>query len=162
MTMRNRRPVATGPRRKFAWARNFIRVTNSAGFTQDLLSGWKASLGLNAMLPGTTATRLIIHADGTGVVASSAVDRFVMGIRVGDLASPPAIADHPIDEPFSDWMWTGMLVSNGGRNYDSFRADIKSKRKIARMNNTLYLVTDNPDGLNFDMVISVDVLLQLP
>ena len=163
--------VRGGPRRQMVWARIFQSFSNSAGAVTDLLQTWRAELGIIKMLPGTTITRIVGTYDLCVVTADDAFTRWVWGLVVAPIENPPGVGNSPDGSPGLDWMFVRnesvVQIQDAGtpvvkRRAAHYDLDLRSQRKFGEIGETLFYVSDNPDGDNFDVQLQFNILLKLP
>ena len=160
----------TAPRRQTVWVRTSVRQLNNAGFVQDILQPFRVDeLGLIKSLPGTTITRVIGNLSLRVVSVDDSFTRYIYGLIVGDIENPPTVVNNPSASPGMDWMWVHQEAVVQERQEGTptqnlvvahYFMNLKSQRKLD-VGETLFLVTDNLDGDNFDVVGQLNVLLKL-
>ena len=152
------------------WARDFNRTVNSAGTVVDLLAGMVNRLGMSRTLPGMTITRVVGTHDVRIVSADDDFSRWEWGLLVAEVDNPPAVSDNPLSVPDMDWMFVRQEavvqeVEAGTPNVKiraaHYDIDLKSQRKLDEFGSSLFYVSDNPDGDNFDVNFNFNILVKL-
>ena len=173
MTMQRRGTRSAGfrgPRRKFAWVSGALRFLNSAGFVSDLLL---ESFNPRVIARGSTLTKIMLTIDAFPVVTPTISNRVMVGIRKGltDQIPDPNI-DAINDDPLNPWILTAQGVSPDGSNQTRWAGpqgmganlgyfESSAQRKLT-VNETLFLIVDNPDGQNYDLNVWIRMLFRLP
>jgi len=164
-------------RRRTVWAYRSSIGTSATSAAIDLLSGYRAEMGISANTPGVTAGPVIgaINIVSTDIATTA---RATMGIRRADMANIPiGSADSPNAEPFSDWMWMAEGVGSsaltnfaftdprtGASSVGGIPIHTRSKRKLDEPNQTLVLLADFSVDATVSVVYSVwtRTLITLP
>jgi hypothetical protein len=167
-----RHPTGIGAnRRRTTWARSTGTLSNASAATWDtidLLAGFRTSGGTTA---GCTIARIHLRlAMVTGVAAD---DQLALGVLRGqntDVGVTVAGAPTPSADPYEDWMYWSVFTASsapicmfpGGGNV--YEVDIRSKRKIPELQQTLTIVANTPAAGAFPQqcVFSASILLMLP
>jgi len=160
---RSRTRRSRGPRRKLTWARSQFSVTGAAlpGIVRiDLLAQLETAVA--AQLLGCTVMRI------RGVLA---LDQSLNGVlvaaaRVGAANETIIAGLAPYGAPYLDWMMWEPFVSTAiaaGGDAAARVVDVKSRRRLDRLNESLYLFIDttNPAG-TLDYSLDLSVLIALP
>jgi len=161
-------------RRRTTWARSVGVITNAAAAnfaTVDLLAEFKAAGGNTQ---GVTVGRCHLRWSNTTLVAPS--DEIAIGVLKGqdsDVGASVVGAPEPLAKPYADWLYwsvfygcdqpgAGTTFYEGGSN--NWSADIRAKRKLADLNETLNLVVRNAQSGTFPAttLYSASTLLILP
>jgi hypothetical protein len=137
----------------------------------DLLANFKADGGTQQ---GVTVAR--IHLRLAIVNAPAAGDQLALGIIRGqntDVGVTVLGAPTPSADPYEDWMYwsiftgcnqpgAGTTIFPGGGNV--YEADIKAKRRLPDLQQSLNLVTNTPVSGAFpqQVVYNASILLMLP
>ena len=174
MPVHRRRSAAGGSaRRRTVWAS--VAGTHSVpaanGYDAiDLLAGYKALVGADTA--GVTIARIHLRLIPTAGLTAIG-NNFVHGIIVSDsndlgtnvVGAPRPAADTHLDWMLWDWMFNDSQGS-GLTELDSgqVRIDLKSKRKMHQLNQTLIHTVQVPASAVFPTVIQVTgrILLMLP
>jgi hypothetical protein len=142
--------------------------------TIDLLAAFKAAGGVQQ---GVTVAR--IHLRIACITAVNPNDEFGIGIMRGqntDVGASVVGAPNPVADPYEDWLfWSVFFASTpaagagagpqyfaGGANNVTF--DIRAKRKLPELQESLNLVTVQPQAVTYPVQFgySSSVLLMLP
>lgn len=152
-------------RRKRVWAKQVVEDVifpfgpgNYRAY--DLLSGWKASMGLNMPIPGMSIAT--IHVDYSILVTLSPSREIPpsTGLRWGLIAggyndsAGPNLPPSPLVQPHEDWMWwenTYVTPAGSGTSTQATstglagRGDgpliVRSRRKLDELGDSLFFVT---------------------
>ena len=161
---------ASAVRRKTQWARFNFTLSHAAAATYigtDLLTNFKTDGGVTQ---GCTVAR--IHVRITVTSQTTAAGNVAWGIMKGqntDVGASVVGSPQPIADPYEDWLWwevdyADALASLEPGSANVLVRDIRSKRKIDRVQETLLLVTGPNAGITFPSTwaVSGSALLMLP
>lgn len=158
-------------RRKRVWAReDFAAAPSADGQAIDLLSDFRAELGVTSNPPGLTIGGVLLDFVVTNTSARAADgDSFTFGLLVTS-EETPADVQGPLSEPHVDWMWYQTIGAPGaadGDSFDTFRAlggpiRVRSKRKMDEIGMRFYFVSELSGITTFDVRGTISTLLLLP
>ena len=150
-------------RRRLAWATTRLNnsgIANGVYTATDLLSNW---VGLGGSREGCTVMRTHI----TGAFGpSEAGDSFDVGLLVATLAASGTTELKPDVEPYEPWLLnTSLFPTFSGAAFNAsvpFSFDVKSKRKLPNIQDTLWWVWVGHSTGNTSLAATVRILLALP
>jgi len=151
------------PRRRLEWARQqqgSAGVAAGATLTVDLLSTFQTALG--AQLIGATVQRTVIRFAATSV-GTNVITNSTCGLIKEDVL----YLGNPVQQPNADWLWYAGLDSYepgaaaGTAAYQG-NWDIRSKRRLDALDETVLLVVRNASGFVLNVSFTASVLLALP
>ena len=166
MTNRNRQTPTR--RRGRAWAPLNESVTLAAGATSDLniLQDFETALGANAVL-GATVIRI---RGSLWVHPEDFVSDELIKMRAGIAVGGSGLDGNPYDSELS-WMWRDSFIGITQMpgvtipivSATRIEVDSKAQRKLAQVNENLYLRLKNDDATNgITIVCFLETLLLLP
>lgn len=166
-----RRRTSQSTRRKRIWAREQFSLASSAtGTAVDLLTDFRAELGVTANPPGLTIAGVLLDFVVTRVSAEAAPgDHSAIGLLVSN-EETPADVQGPLTEPHVDWFWYQVLTAPGdalGASIGTFQAAggavrAKSGRKMEEIGMRLYLVHEQSGLTDFQIDGVASTLVLLP
>jgi hypothetical protein len=158
-------------RRKRVWAREQFAVAASAdGAAVDLLTDFRAELGVTSNPPGLTIGGVLLDFTVTNASGRAAAgDYLSFGLLVTS-EEVPADVQGPITEPHVDWMWVQSIGAPGaaaGDSVSTFDAmggpvRVRSKRRMDEIGMRFYLVAQLSGLTTFDFRGTISTLLLLP
>lgn len=168
---RRRGPALRTQRRKLVWARARVTGSFNSGapftpFQDDLLAGFEARYGADPVGLTLARVRGIITATHNTTTAG---EHITFGIRVGAEGEVPSTEFNPMTNgEYLDWLMYEPLVAVNGTSaaeaYTSRRVDVKAKRKLEELDQTLFLYagSSTPATGLFGITANLSMLLMLP
>jgi hypothetical protein len=157
-----RTPVRPAGRRRLEWATTAIADNAKANGTvnvTDLLSNFVAAGGSRE---GLTVIRVRAQ---LAFAAASAGGNARIGLQVDELTASGTQLD-PVVNPYQAWMLNmGVFPTTSGATVDAsfpFHLDLKGKRKIGRLQETLWFTWKPNDTGTTSMIAVFRVLVALP
>ncbi len=152
------------------WIRKFaILETGSLGVVNDMMSSYRANMGILMNPPGMTAIRWIINFDYRAVAVDDTIVRNLIGIVVGPIDDAPP-ANALSSERQRDWvLWSEQCYVQERQEgtptqnlLNHRRWDIRSARKLGDPERTPYILIESQASDTQDYCLSFSVLMKLP
>lgn len=147
-----------------------MAIAAGAFAASDLLNDFRIVNG-GAQPVGSTIGRVRMDITFTTAGASPGSTTGLIG---GLIIGTSSLVDVPdpgtADERYADWMWwrflsihrNSSLVNATGVSVATFEVDVKSMRRMEELQETLWLVFDNPSPATINVSVTASVLLMLP
>lgn len=128
----------------------------------DLLQPYRLRRGVSST-PGVTVERVRGSFRPFLVNASSPDSSVFVGIRRCDFDEEVDL-NGPYSEPHADWLYyQRMWSASAGGSYPIYDIDVRSRRKIHELEQTICLFTESPTGEDPSTLTgTVSVLLRMP
>lgn len=162
--MRSRRTGRSSSRRTAVWARQNVLISappSGVGMV-DLLQPYRDRRGVTAT-PGVTVERVRATFRAALQGATAPDSSIFVGIRRCNVDEQP-VGNGPFDDPHADWMYfQRMWSASAGGAFPIYDVDVKSRRKIHELEQTVCLFAESPPLEDASTLTgTVSVLLLLP